>query len=431
MISALALSVIMQSGASPASYVALPQPPSPTAVSVHRQDYLLYLNEAATRPVARGVETELLGVWPGAKSDERPTSRSMAYRFDCEWGLQQFLPSSADATWTEPFFVQSLPHFAALEQTCGLAADPLTGERFDSLRTAFADGIRRLGYEDVDAALQLELKTYLYSGPPSTPAPIRSAPERFELVYQPDSLGRAVFIERPAGVGESPTESGRSVWVLGVGQPEAKRRYAYRDYALDCRVRMISLRTTEAWPQPPGARSAMTPSETASKPLVKAAADAGSASAALIDAVCGALAPPVQTSGRLTVASIDQIVAYADDPNEDPAFSVLAQERIYSGMRWEAVPSSATVTAAYPQGSLRTGETKQTHVECVVSREYRLVRCEPIHPNREDEPLQTANLTLAGEFRPATTTTMGRPTVGRRVVLSILWSPEGSQVKLL
>lgn len=366
------------------------------------------------------IEVEVRFVSPGL-GVTRPRSSSGRYRISCEWGAHSFRYRSENGAevWTAPRFINANFLDSVSSQVCGFVPAPQDIPRFSTNDAVYADAVERLGFESLEAAMQLpEAVPYVTSGGYYTAAPTGDARERYDLVYGPDADDRAVFLKRPGPAGGDGNGEGSSIWLMGVGGPRNDRSYAIRAFRADCAARGIAVASVRSWPitggdprpapQPLAELSSLAPAE-------------GGASAALLAAACS---PPAD---GVVAGSVNEVVAFTDYPTEDPAFAILSQQTVsHDDMRWVRTPDAQAVTAAYPQGALHPGETGLTTVACVVTREYALTACRPSYHWPNDRGLAEAHMTLIGQYAPARASATGGDTMGRRVEFSIRWSPEGS-----
>lgn len=386
-------------------------------------DNVVYWNRARVLRDGDQVEVELRFVTKGL-GVTRPMNSSRHYRISCEWGLQSFPVGSPPAereVWSTPRFISSAALLAVSEQVCGSAPATEEPPGFPTEEAAYEDGVMQLGFESLEAALRLPVGgAFVSSAPPSAPAPTGDEPEGYDLAYGPDGDHRAVFLKRTRPAASGSAVEGRSVWLMGVGRQSASRSFAIRDYRADCATRRIAVSSVRSWPLEgrsngpiPGVR--MSPMRSSQTPAP------GSASDALLKAICSG------PEDGAFAATIDEVVAYAENPAEDPAFAVLSQQMIGADdMRWTRVADAETVSSAYPQGALQPGETGLTRVACVVTREYALTDCAPTYHSPHDRGLQEAHMTLIGHYAPARAAVTGADTMGRRVEFSIRWSTSGS-----
>lgn len=425
MMAILAMSALAATGAQAQStpdYVRVSGPPNGrTGVD---QDSVVYWNTAQVQRDGDQVEVELRYVTQSLGTT-RPMSSSRRYRISCEWGVQSFRHTSEDGrgeVWSVPRFISADMLVSTANQACGFVAGPDDVPRFSSDEAAYEDGVKRLGFVSLEAAMRLpEGQPFERSGPFYTVAPTGDEAGRYELVYGPDRDHRAVFLKRPDSSAPGTAVEGHSIWLMGVGQPTQARSYAMRDFRADCSARTIAVASVRSWPT---ADSVRAPGAEASGPtaLLSLPPAEGTASAALLGVACSEPA-----DDGVVAASIDQVVAFAETPGEDPAFAVLSQQKInHDDMRWTRAPDAAAVSAAYPQGALQPGETGLTTVACVVTREYALTACAPTYHSPVDRGLQEAHMTLIGQYAPARASVVGGGTIGRRVEFSIRWSPDGS-----
>lgn len=384
------------------------------------QDSVVYWDTAQVQRDGDQVEVELRFVTQSLGAT-RPMSSSGRYRISCEWGVQSFHhPSNAGDGWSAPRFINAEMLVSTANQACGFVA-PAEAVRFSSNEAAYEDAVKRLGFESLEAAMKLpEGRPFVSSGGLHRAAPAGGERETWRLVYGPDSDHRAVFLRGPEPAAAGAAVEGRSMWLMGVGQPAEGRSYAARDFRADCTARTVAVATVESWPTD-GGGSRSRPEARSPAALLNLPPPAGGASAALLAAACS---PPADT---VTAASIDEMVAFAGTPAEDPAFAVLSQETIsHDDMRWLRAPDAETVTAAYPQGALQPGETGLTTVSCVVTRDYALTACTPTYHSPHDRGLQQAHMTLIDRYGPARASITGADTMGRRVEFSVRWSPDRS-----
>jgi hypothetical protein len=384
------------------------------------RDSVVYWNTAEVVRHGDDIEVALRFVSPGL-GETRPRSSTQRFRLSCDWAAGSFVDRSreGDNSWSTPRFIDAGPLESMFNQACGFVATPAIAPRFPSEDAVYEDGVKRLGFESLEAAMQLpEASPYITSGPFYTAAPTGGDHERYDLVYGPDDHQRAVFLKGPALAGS--VVEGRSIWLMGVGGPADNRAYALRDFRADCAARTIAVASVRRWPMygssgEPGA-DAKGPAALSSLPPIE-----GRASAALLAAACSA------PGDGVVAASVNEVVAFAETPSEDPAFAVLSQQTIpHDDMRWTRIPDAAAVTAAYPPDALRPGETGLSTVSCVVTREYALSACRPSYHSPPDRGLSEAHMALIGQYAPERASVTGADTLGRRVELSIRWSPEGS-----
>lgn len=338
------------------------------------QDSVVYWNTARLVRAGDQVEVELRFVTQGLGAT-RPMSSSRRYRISCEWAAQSFHhPANAGDGWSAPRFINADMLVSTANQACGLVA-PAEASRFSSHEAAYEDAVKRLGFESLEAAMALpEGQPFITSsGGLYKAAPAGGERESWRLVYGLDGDHRAVFLKSPESVAPGASVEGRSMWLMNVGQPAEARSYALRDFRADCAARTIAVATVDSWPTDGVARG-RNPETRSLAALLNLSPAEGGASAALLAAACS---PPAQ---GVAAASIDEVVAFAGTPAEDPAFAVLSQQTIsHDDMRWLRAPDPETVTAAYPQGALRPGETGLTTVACVVTRDYALTACAPTY----------------------------------------------------
>lgn len=386
-------------------------------------DNVVYWNRARVLRDGDQVEVELRFVTRGLGAT-RPMNTSRHYRISCEWGLQSFPVGSPPAereVWSTPRFINSAALLAVSEQVCGSAPATEESPGFPTEEAAYEDGVMQLGFESLEAALRLPAGgAFISSAPPSTPAPAGDEPEGYDLAYGPDGDHRAVFLKQPRPTAPGSAIEGRSVWLMGVGRPSESRSFAIRDYRADCATGQITVASVRSWPLE-GRSHGPIPGVQISPTLSGKTPAPGSASDALLDAICSGPGKGV------FAATMEEVVAYAESPAEDPAFGVLSREMIGADdMRWTRVADAETVSAAYPQGALQPGETGLTRVACVVTREYALTACAPTYYSPHDRGLQEAHMTLIGQYAPARASATGADTMGRRAEFAIRWSSAGS-----
>lgn len=410
--------------AQPAPDYVLVSPPAGPPPGPAPRDSVVYWNAARVVRDGDQVEVELRFVTPGL-GVARPMTGDTRFRISCDWDAESFRYRSegGDEVWSAPRFINTKHLAKVSNQVCGFVPAQEELSRFSSNDAVYADAVERLGFESLEAAMQLpEARPYVTSaGGLDTAVPTGDARERYDLVYGPDADGRAVFLKHPAPADGA--VEGSSFWLMGVGGPLNDRSYATRAFRADCAARTIAVASVRSWPlrgvvrdrrpaQPLAELSSLAPAE-------------GSASAALLAASCS---PPAD---GVVAGSVNEMLAFAENPAEDPAFAVLSQQTVsHDDMRWVRAPDARTVSAAYPQGALRPGETGLTTVSCIVTRDYALTLCRPSYHWPNDRGLSEAHMTLIGQYAPARASATGGDTMGRRVDFSIHWSPEGSAQKL-
>lgn len=399
----------------PAGYVLVPEDASQPSSGVKS---LAYWNTAQAASAEAGeIEVELLYVTDGLRGS-RPTSHPARYRISCDFGSERY--QTAPGSWSKPRFTGRSALRWASDQACGRTNEAVSQPRLPTQAAAFEDGIGRLGYDSLEAVMQLPNTLSIQQSPFVNAAPSGEDRETYDLVYGPDEKHGAVFLRRAEGG----TPEGRSFWMLGVDHSVNDRGYAVRDFRADCGSGEIAVASVATWPSYGHPRPQIPAAVEIPETIVDIVPPAESAAAALLGAVCSG------ADRTVSAGSIDELVAYAANPTVDPAFAARAQETISDDdMRWLHQPDPAEITAAYPDGALRPGESGLTTVKCVVTRDYTLSRCAPSYNSPPDRGLQEAHMSLVEAYVPARTSVTGEDTMGRTVELSIRWTPDRSTAK--
>lgn len=374
-------------------------------------------------PVPAGdgvVDVDIVTVSRSVKGAE-PYMSGWRIRLDCDTGvgrggsLGRFRASDARLTrevepgWPAQRFHGQVGAHDLTAFACGGAARP--GE-FPDLKAVADNAASQLGYEPPSD-----------SNTPRPPLVINQAPQ-YEFAPSarkdlgPQSLvwekpGKAVFlIDRDVRRADG-AATGRAIWLSGAGTGRERQGYVIRDFRADCGARTLNLAATDFWPRVERSTSARGPSVTR--------APATEAEAALLSVACSEK-PTIRT-----LASMSELLAYADEPGGDPAFVTRRQVTIpATAMLWAKAPSEKAMAKALPAGAIAPGKTEYTLVRCVVGQDYRLQGCE--RPTWGNQALADAHMSLMDQFKPARTVG-GADTLGRRVDALIAWTSEGGRME--
>jgi hypothetical protein len=365
------------------------------------------------------VDVDVVNIRRSVKGAE-PSLWGWRIRLDCETGVGRQgwlgqikvgdtkLEADMKPVWPGPRFYGQVGAHDLTAFACGAAARP--GELAD-LRAVAANAVDQLGYQP--------------PADPNTPPPplmISQAP-----IYEfapsarrdtgPQGLvwegpGKAVFLADRELRRTDGAATGRATWLWGAGAGREQQAYLVRDFQADCRARTLNLVATDYWPRQERATVARGPSATRSP--------ANASETALLAVACGE--KPVSK----TLASTSELLAYAEQPGDDPAFVARRQVIIpASSMLWARAPSEKVLAKALPAGAVEPGKTETTLIECVVGRDYRLQDCQA--PTWGNQTLAAAHMALIDQFKPERTVG-GADTMGRRVGVLIEWTPEGGRL---
>lgn len=389
--------------------------------------------DAVTR-VDGALEIEIARVARNKYGDDAYASTSKV-ALDCEWRLRRAQPSQG---WSRPEDI-------ALKPTSGAPAawsawsfdeDPAVdliarglcdGETISSgaFRSAspaavLQDAVQRLGYKSAAEAFARPAMLTIGQAPFMTDTPVEASGRYLlqNLVWTQGA--RAVFVMPSTVKRAGDLVTGRSVWVVGLGDDKTRRVFAYRDFQADCRGGSLALVTTARWPH---AGSEREPRALPTGPGRKVEGEG--ASKALAGAVCQGQAP------LKSLASMAQLLAYVDAPGEDPAFRALrAKPTIHAGfMRWANEPDRRRIRAALPAGALKPGEKGVSIIHCVVTADYRLTACKTGIVSPAGRGLEEAHLALMQFYLPEKKAATGEDTAGRWVESAIDWSTDGSAMR--
>jgi hypothetical protein len=405
-----------------------------TIVAPRPNGAVYYLDLSGVSAAGPEKEFEIAKVESESAMTFKPRASSLRYRIDCTWRVvstgpwKSLDPASAPSTpaeerWSSPAFPDEAPVRAAEKVICD--GDGPAGERLPGNDAMLADGLKRLGFADAASAFAL----------PRAPAVVRPAPFRQQapfpdkapdsqtLIHDQSAASRAVFLTPSTLQRDGQQVYGRSVWLSGAGKPAAERSYAYRYFEADCTQGAIAFESAAVFPT---GRSGVLPKpgQRVAVPSARRPPAAGSPAASVLQAACSGAAPLKQ------VASFSELLAYAENPAEDPAFMARRQVTIgHSDMRWQSAPTAADVSAALPPGALKPGEKGKTTIKCLVTRTYDLSECAITYHDPWDRKLGEAQLSLVGKYIPARESITGEDTAGHWVESSAQWSNEGSSLQ--
>jgi len=365
------------------------------------------------------VDVDVATAW--RMSGVKPTVHVRRIRLDCETGVGREATmgrsEAAEATfeagstpkWSSPRFYGQVGAYDLTAFACGGAA--AHGD-FADLQAVTERAAEQLGYN-----LPPNLKT------PPMPLVISQAP-RYEfappawkdlgsqtLIWE--RPGKAVFLMDRSLRRTGGAATGRAIWLSGAGAGKEQQGYLVRDFRADCAARTLNLVATDFWPREEWATAARGPSVTK--------ASVTEAETALLSIACS------EKSASRTLASVTDLLAYAEEPSGDLPFVARRQVTISaSSMLWAKAPLEKVMAKALPAGTVAPGKTETTLVRCVVGRDYRVQDCEG--STWGNQALAAAHLTLMDQFKPERTVN-GADTMGRRVESLIEWTSEGGRTQ--
>jgi hypothetical protein len=365
------------------------------------------------------VDVDVATAW--RMSGVKPTIHVRRIRLDCETGVgreasmgrgeavEGTFEAGSTPKWSSPRFYGQVGAYDLTAFACGGAAAP--GDLPD-LKAVTESAADQLGYN-----LPPNLK------PPPMPLVISRAP-RYEFAppawkdLGSQSLiwerpGKAVFLMDRSLKRADGVATGRAIWLSGAGAGKEQQGYLVRDFQADCAARTLNLAATDFWPREEWSTATRGPSVTRA-PITEA-------ETALLSVACS------EKSTSRTLASVSELLAYAEEPGGDLAFVARRQVTISaSSMLWAKAPSEKALVKALPAGAVASGKTETTLVRCVVGQDYRLEGCEG--PTWGNQALAAAHLALMNQFKPERTVN-GADTMGRRVESLIEWTSEGGRTQ--